>query len=281
MSEEVPKPLQTGDSTKEIEQPKNPEAQKRAIFDDAKRVFSEVDEKYEDYWSRFDELAPEEVDELNLDNREKYEALKRLQEGSVNELLDKLDEDMLECKTFIAQARESGSKSGLVEFWVKDVQRFAKSFEQLKKLKEAIGVIYSINLRERDLNRDEDKEKSRKRNMMREARHIFLEYNFDGEQSGGCYNALKAMKDGHPEQAIYFLEGAIAICKDVASAHLDNTYGDADIEESHRKQDEYVNIRAFIRTIKKEYAIPIEMTPALRREFAGKAVIKENHKKKK
>ena len=254
----------------------SPEAKKQAVFEKAKHTF------FDSPWLRFDDLDSDDIKELNLDMTEKYEAIKQLQSGDPNALVEKFDLAIEEAESEVSKIRRNDPETAFMLWGENAVERYSEKVKKLKELRNEIRDAYSL----KGYREIGDETQERRRKMILDARDIIIEYGFD--QGGGeyCLEALQEMKKGDPIPVIELIKNAVHICRSIAALHLDvGLEGEPpDVEESYARQGEFMSMERFIRAIQKEYAIPIEMTPALRREMRGKkelGILKKKSKKEK
>jgi hypothetical protein len=112
----------------------SPEARKQKTIEATRQVFEEISGELDNPWSRLEELGFEEISEMGLDDREKYEAIKKLQEGDPKLIMDKLDGDIEELRSSISSIRNEYAGIDLPGWAERDVERYSNKLEKLAKL---------------------------------------------------------------------------------------------------------------------------------------------------
>lgn len=114
--------------------------------------------------------------------------------------------------------------------------------------------------------------KKNREKIIAKAERILTDYENPDSDGEIRLQSIIEMRSGSPAKVIELLEIAISNCKSRAGDLLQETeYSEpGDLEESMKKQQEYLEMEELVRNIKVEYSIPIEFTPALKRQFAGK-----------
>lgn len=273
MSEKEFRPLHliltTPKESEKAIQSSDTETKKHAVIEDIKNLFEEGNEEF-NYEKKFgawlwtDNPEPEDIEEMGLNDREKYEAIKKLEAGHPYEILKKLEEYIDEYKDSVDKENKHDKRSLLAH-------GILKKKNDLLKLKKQISELYFPDKTQKEIETPENVQKHGRESLIRKVRQFFISYP-EGLQTGAMYNALTEMQDGHPENALKLLTNAIGQCKRGAAELLDSSredYRNSDVEESSRMQFDAMDMEDLELAIKKEYSIPIELTPALRRQWIG------------